>query len=382
MVVFLFVRSINWKELSVVRSFRSRRAFTLIELLVVIAIIAILIGLLLPAVQKVREAAARMKCQNNLKQIGLAAHNYHSAYGYFPPGQLGAINGQSTGGVFDAQMIGSLVFLLPYMEQGPIFNMFTVSMDLNTLGSGAAPFTAGSRQWWNGKTDWPAAWSKIPTLMCPSATTSKPAQTANGACILLQPDPTTPGTNAVTYGWFTNGNQYDLGITNYTGVAGALGDQVSTNDSASGPGWNLQKYVGIFTNRSKTRIETITDGASNTLAFGESTGGQIPGYGGVGSVDFVWSWVGVGSLGVKFGMAPNAGFNPGNNGANVPGGVNYFSSRHTGLVNFCWGDGSVRPLRLGSTGVRNPASMDWKVYVALSGIQDGDTPDTSTLTSN
>jgi prepilin-type N-terminal cleavage/methylation domain-containing protein/prepilin-type processing-associated H-X9-DG protein len=155
------------------RAARPSPAFTLIELLVVIAIIAILIGLLLPAVQKVREAAARLDCQNNLKQIGTGLHNYHSSYGRFPP--MSRYDGTRTGGnpTQDQGERGNLwIYLLPYIEQdnvGKLSNLNSPrnpSVD-NTAGINSAPFSLASKT--------------VKTYLCRAdASTDPPATWTNG----------------------------------------------------------------------------------------------------------------------------------------------------------------------------------------------------------
>jgi len=145
---------------------RLKRAFTLIELLVVIAIIAILIGLLLPAVQKVREAAARMQCSNNLKQIGVGLHNYHSSFDAFPP--MSRLDSSKRGGIpsQDQAEKGNLwVHLLPYIEQDNVYKLSELHNPRNpSIDDGSTAAQAlGSHV--------------IKTYLCPSDGTNLPAAT-------------------------------------------------------------------------------------------------------------------------------------------------------------------------------------------------------------
>ena len=195
---------------------RRRRGFTLIELLVVIAIIAILIALLLPAVQQAREAARRSACKNNLKQIGLALHNYHDTHRVFPPG---FIEGK-----------GWLVttFLLPYIDQSAVYNQLSPgdAMDLSDTNVLALVRTI------------------IPTYLCPTNPEPNPAQNS---------DYTITTTNAAG----TTTSQR-IGVSHYLGVMGT-GDYRCWSTNCD----------GMFFHNSRTKIRDIIDGTSNTFAFGE-----------------------------------------------------------------------------------------------------------------
>ncbi len=152
------------------------KAFTLVELLVVIAIIGILVGLLLPAVQAAREAARRMSCQNNMKQLGLALHNFESANKKLPPGYLGPSRANpyiDISAAGNQQYYGIMLYLLPFMEQTTIYNQFPVALTkvdrLQQPGEDLRWFNTLPVSLFSGATDpWIIGQYRLPTLLCPS----------------------------------------------------------------------------------------------------------------------------------------------------------------------------------------------------------------------
>jgi prepilin-type N-terminal cleavage/methylation domain-containing protein/prepilin-type processing-associated H-X9-DG protein len=224
---------------------RARRGFTLIELLVVIAIIAILIGLLLPAVQKVREAAARMKCTNNLKQIGLALHNFHDANNRFPPGYVdGNTDPNSTPDNDVGPGWGWATFLLPYVEQDNLYKQINLSQPIGVGVNAQVSLQA------------------LTIHQCPSDPLQQAFPVYDSS--FTKPIATVAHGNYVgCNGWeecFNGAGGNPQGGSGTDGLSGVLG---------SGG-------AGLFYRNSRTTFASITDGTSNTIVVGERSSNHSP----------------------------------------------------------------------------------------------------------
>jgi prepilin-type N-terminal cleavage/methylation domain-containing protein/prepilin-type processing-associated H-X9-DG protein len=371
---------------------RHRHAFTLIELLVVIAIIAILMAMLLPAIQKVREAANKMLCGSNLRQLAIASHHYHTDYGKLPPGYYGPMWQHAPITDIEPQRgpwVGCLTVLLPYLEQDNVYKQLyrtqqtwpmgpalpsTPPLDVNLRRENDAYWTAlGNLQPNTGQV-------RLKIFLCPSDNLQDDVLT-DDACMTLFV------ANGVMQHIHYPGVDTLMGRTNYAGVAGAAG----TIDNPTGVLAIFARFEGVMYNRSEVTLGqlTVQDGTSNTLLFGESLGRQ-----GTATPDFAWVWFGCGAMGTGYGLGrstiPCAGGDitpalgdpppPGNDGA-----CWYrFSSRHSTGVQFVFADGSVHTLRYGTTTMPDLSNngtngSDWAVLQQLAGRRDGITNSLSSL---
>ena len=247
-----------------------RRAFTLIELLVVIAIIAILIALLLPAVQQAREAARRTQCKNNLKQLGLAIHNYHDAFGMFPISFDGTLTWPTSPPGQDVpDFLGSswITAALPYLDQAPLYNQIaphlTNATVVGTSGFGHPVVTTGAR-------------TVLPVLICPS----NPQAKIFRGCL-------TNSANPFGATDFASAEHYDGARTDYVGNMGFVwtdwkdcGDAGHRNNAKWASSHWVQSYEhdwdgypqirGCFWGRGSASIAQIPDGTSTTVAIFEN----------------------------------------------------------------------------------------------------------------
>jgi prepilin-type N-terminal cleavage/methylation domain-containing protein len=305
---------------------RHRRGFTIVELLVVIAIIGVLIALLLPAVQQAREAARRTQCKNNLKQIGLALHNYETTHGLFPPGYLYIEGNDYTGPVVPGfelanhQGLGWGALILPYVDQAALHK--SINFDLPVFD----PTNLAPRE------------EHLAVYLCPS----DPDSDGN---FVVRDDTSTPVEQYAASSYCAN-----------WGPADAANNIDATPDASP----------GVFYRNSRTRVRDVVDGLSTTIAVGERTNGEIPG-GTPPHPFFETAWFAA----AREIAAPtddhghmvlfDAQFLP--NQATGPGADRGVSAPHTGHAQFLLCDGSVHSLN---------ENVDASLYRALCSRSGGE----------
>jgi prepilin-type N-terminal cleavage/methylation domain-containing protein/prepilin-type processing-associated H-X9-DG protein len=284
-----------------------RSAFTLIELLVVIAIISILIGLMLPAVQRAREAANRISCANNLHQIGLAMHNYHTTFERLPPTRP-----------FDGGPTWA-VLLLPDMEQNNLYNQWVLSL----------PY---------GRQTDTARMSPVRSYFCPSrrVSTSPPTYSLSG--------------DLFASGMAGQAQHYPGALGDYAVVV----DPIGYDSPQTAAGYDGTGVRGPFQLGAGCRFEDITDGLSNTFLVGEKhvpTGKEGIGWWDCSLYDGAYYQCSARAAGRIYPLTTN-----------LQDTAWKFGSRHTGVVNFCFADGHVKAI---------PAVINPYVLELLSMRSDG-----------
>ena len=310
-----------------------RLGFTLIELLVVIAIIGVLVALLLPAVQQAREAARRSQCRNNLKQIGLAMHNYHDAHGCFPISVgWNAVTGERQGAFSDK------VFMLPYLDQGAAYN----KVNFNDF-----PWDSGG---WFTTTNITSMSMRLPVFLCPS----EPNMTKGGAANFnyainngVQPFTQAglgPGHNgfASAFGWPGNGTNPDAGPVRAGSVPDGLSMTAAYAEITIDPGnnynkkWTMHDWTSSATTPAANR--QLCNSYDISKAIFNTDGGRA------GMKGCSWGW-GFGGVAASYTHTMNPNDKACHNG-NVEdwSGNNMVASQsaHVGGVHVCMGDGSVR----------------------------------------
>jgi prepilin-type N-terminal cleavage/methylation domain-containing protein len=327
----LFVLVLSHKEsvMPALRISARRSGFTLIELLVVIAIIAILIALLLPAVQQAREAARRTQCKNNIKQLGLALHNYHDTFNMFPP--------NITDNVYSSlsKHASWMAFILPYIDQAPLYNQidFNVGLATSTTNPLPTPYSANTI----------VAKTVITAYLCPSDSTN-----GNGRLNRRANWPANDFWGVTDYKAVA-GSNWAWGTFPYTHPTGR--NSGSNNGLDAGNGWNCR--TAALTNNI-TRIRDLTDGTSNVAMVGEAVAGRCT----------HTSWWGFNYSTAT--MAVPLNYYVKNTAiADTDWPNNYsFASMHTGGAHFLLGDGTVKFLS---------ENIDLQLYRNLATINGNET---------